>query len=436
MVFQDTMKYNIFEPWKTLDPWQIKYIETTDRNCFLLCGRQSGKTAAMSIKFGKLAATKKNEIIMMIAETEKQAYNLFFKTLTYLEAIYPHKIERGKFAPTKHLIHLTNGSVIMCYAAGLTGSGLRTFTLTRLVIDEAAPMAREIFIATMPMLSVTGGLMDLSSTPRGKLGFFYDASKREDFEHFYISAEDCPRHSKRYLEAQKAVMSKLEYAQEYLAQFLDDLRRVYSDALLIRQCIMKRRNTIIPKRKYYLGSDIAGLGKDLSTYEALDKISRENIEHVENQTTRKLLTFETTRHIIGLENQYKFKNIGIDSSAGGGGFGVFSELLNENSTKRKTIGLDNASRDLDEDGEKSTKLLKVDMHLNMVSQMEKGILKLLDDEDLIQSLKSVQYEYVQKEGQKTVLRIFGNDTHIAEGLIRATWCATKDKSLKVFARTF
>ena len=131
------VEYDIFRPWLTLDPWQKKYIET-DGHCFLLCGRQSGKTTAMSIKFGRKAATKDKRIILMIAETEKQAYNLFFKTLMYLEAEYPRQIKRGKNGPTKHLINLKNGSIIMCYAAGLDGSGLRTFTLTDLVIDEAA----------------------------------------------------------------------------------------------------------------------------------------------------------------------------------------------------------------------------------------------------------------------------------------------------------
>jgi len=52
------MKYDILRPWLTLDPWQKKYIET-EGNCFLLCSRQSGKTAAMSIKFGKRAVEKK-----------------------------------------------------------------------------------------------------------------------------------------------------------------------------------------------------------------------------------------------------------------------------------------------------------------------------------------------------------------------------------------
>ena len=86
---KDSKNYDIFRPWLTLDKWQEDYINEKG-NCFLLCGRQSGKTAAASIKFGKRAATNTNQISMMIAYTERQAYDLFFKTLMYLRALYPY----------------------------------------------------------------------------------------------------------------------------------------------------------------------------------------------------------------------------------------------------------------------------------------------------------------------------------------------------------
>ena len=44
--------YDINRPWLTLDKWQKEYIfnkETVEDN-FLLAGRQSGKTTAMSLR--------------------------------------------------------------------------------------------------------------------------------------------------------------------------------------------------------------------------------------------------------------------------------------------------------------------------------------------------------------------------------------------------
>jgi len=430
------MEYDISRPWLTLDPWQEKYISTKG-NSFLLCGRQSGKTAAASIKFGKRAAENKDRIIMMIALTEKQAYNLFFKTLMYLQAVYPKMIKRGKLKPTKHEINLTNGSKIMCYAAGLTGDGLRTYTLTDLVIDEAAPMAREIFVATTPMLSVTGGTMDVLSTPRGKAGYFYECSKKPNFTKFYVSAEDCPRHDKEFLESEKKAMSKLEYAQEYLAVFLDELKRVFSDELLIKCCKLSRRPVFLKGREYSMGNDIARMGEDISTFEILDHTNPEAIEQVENISTRKTLTTETEDKIIELERIYDFNYIYIDAGSGSLGVGIFDHLLRHDDTRYKVVAINNRARPYDKEDKSKTKLLKEDLYNNLVALMERGHIKLLNDEDLVESLKSIQYEYVVKEGQPTKLRIFGAHagkySHIAEGLVRAAWCV-KDKTLNIWIR--
>jgi len=428
----EEMIYNIFEPWKTLDPWQEKYINT-EGNCFLLCGRQSGKTAAMSIKFGRRAATKPKSIIMMIAYTEKQAYNLFFKTLMYLKALYPKMIKRGKWKPTKHQIYLTNGSQIMCYAAGITGEGLRTYTLTDLVIDEAAAMSREVFIATTPMLSVTDGVMDLSSTPRGKQGYFFDCSDqcpkvKPNFTRFYVSAEDCPRHSKEFLKAERVTMTRLEYAQEYLAQFLDDIKQFFSDKLIKQICTLPGDKSRAPgsfslsSREYFLGVDIARMGDDESTFEVLERRESNRLVHMESLITTKTLTTDTTRKILELNKKYDFKKIYIDT--GGLGVGVFDQLLEEDDTKRKVISIDNATRPLDKDETRKKKLLKEDLYVNLRRIMERAEIQLLKDENVIASLKSVQFD---QETQK----IFGNNTHIAEGLIWAAWCV-KDKTLKMF----
>lgn len=422
------MTFNILKPWLTLDDWQKKYIET-EGNCFLLCGRQSGKSAAASIKFGKRAATKPNRMILMIALTEKQAYSLFDKTLVYLEQCYPQMIKYGKDKPTKHEISLKNGSVIMCYAAGMQGDGLRGFTLTDLVVDEAAPMDRGVFSSVMPMLSVTGGSIDIMSTPRGKDNFFYECSLNENFTKFYISSEDCPRHDKNFLESEKKRMSKLEYAQEYLAIFLDELQRLFNDDLLKKCCIIKRKE-LEKQKKYYLGCDIAGLGKDETTYEVIEKINNDNFEQRENIIEKRNYTTDTSQKILTLEEVYGFKEIGVDDA--GAGFGVWCELLLNDKTKRKVRALNNATRPLNKDGNKNKKLLKEEMYLNLLAGMEQGKVKLLDDDELIQSLKSVQFEYNVSEGRNTDLRIFGNYTHICEGICRAFWLASQDKSLNIW----
>ena len=80
---------------------------------------------------------------------------------------------------------------------------------------------------------------------------------------------------------------------------------------------------------------------------------------------------------------------------------------------------------MDKYGDRSRGLLKEDMYDLMISLGEKGYLKLLNDPEVIASLESIQIEFVEKEGRKTMIKIWGRDAHIAEGVIRGVWLANQ-----------
>ena len=431
------MIYNIFEPWKTLDKWQKDYIET-EGNCFLLCGRQAGKTTAMSIKFGDRARKNPKKIIGMFAYTEKQAYNLFFKTLMYLQAVCPKMICKGDKKPTKHIIHLTNGSIILCYAVGLTGEGIRTFTLTDLVIDEAAPMAREVFIALTPMLSVTKGTLDISSTPRGRQGYFYECSDKcpkvkKNFTRFYINAEDCPRHTKQFLEEERESMTKLEYAQEYIAKFLDEIKQFFPDEL-IRSCFTTMDYSTfqgrIPQSDRFLGVDVARMGRDETVLLTADRLDREWIIMQDLEIRKEIKLTDTVRLILEKDIANKYKKIYIDD--GGLGAGVLDPLLEHKQTMNKVVGINNSTRYYEHKWVKGkekggqSRLMKEELYINLKILMESGKLKLQKSDKLFQSLAGIQAEDVGGE-----LRIWGRDSHITEALIRAAW-SIRDKTLNSY----
>ena len=218
-------------------------------------------------------------------------------------------------------------------------------------------------------------------------------------------------------------MSKLAYAQEYLAQFTDALTTLFPKELLDICLILKKRKekTI---GNYYLGVDIAGFGKDDCTYELFEKMKNKEIHQIDNIIEKRNYTTDTTRKILELNNTYnKIKQIGVDD--GGIGFGVFSELMDNNKVKRKTIPLNNASRAVDHEGKKSKKILKEDMYFNLLTLMEQGKVKLLDDDEVRASLSSMQ---IDEDG-----KVFGSNAHIAEGIDRGVWVAEKDKSLNIMA---
>jgi hypothetical protein len=424
------LSYDLNQPWKTLDDWQKEYIETPpEQDCFLLCGRQVGKTTAMSIKAVELCIKhfKKGEFVLINSIIERQAFLMLTKSLVYAQAKYPQLIMKGKDKPTMHKLCFTNGTGIVSYAAGLEGSSSRGPTIKKVMVDEGSRMSELYFVAVLPTMSVSYGSMDIASSPFGKKHpdgtekFFYKCSKDEHFKKFYVSAEDCPRHTKEFLERQKNRLTKLAYAQEYLAVFTDELQRIFPDELLNKVCVLKR----IPmhKGKFYLGVDVAGFGEDECSFEIMEKMPDKTIEQRESITERHNYTTDTTRRILELNSNYKFKKIGVDD--GGLGFGVFSELMNNKKTKGKTEALNNSSRFIDEEEEKSVKLLKEAMYVNLLVLMENNKIKLLDDDEIKASLSSIQHD----EG-----KIFSFNAHITEGISRAVWVAEKDKSLNIWCR--
>jgi len=424
------MKYDINRPWLSLDEWQKEYVFDKElKDNLLLSGRQNGKTTAMSLRAVELCINffKKGEFVLINSITEKQAHHVLMKSLIYAkEKYYKYLQWKGKDKPTMHKLIFKNGTGILCYAAGETGEGQRGFTIKKLMIDEASRMSEEYFIAVMPMLSVIEGSMDVASTPAGKLHkdgtekFFYKCSKDPKFKRYYISAEDCPRHDQEFLKEQKERMSKLAYAQEYLAIFTDELKRLIDDELIKKYCILKRREQFF-RGNYYLGVDVAGLGKDETTYEIFQRFNNGKIEQKENIIEKRNLTTQTTARIIALNKTYDFKKIGVDD--GGLGFGVWSELLNNDNVKRKTIALNNASRPTDKEGKRNKKILKEEMYFNLLALLEQGRIFLLDDDEVKLSLSSIQHE----DG-----KIFSSYGHVAEGIIRAVWIAEKDKTLNIY----
>ncbi len=410
-----------------LDKWQQEVLNTKGNMC-LRSGRQVGKSTIISIKAGEEALKRKGISVMVIASVERQAQLLFEKILSHIYLTNKSAIKTGKDRPTKHQIRLKNGSVIHSLPTGESGYGIRGYTIDLLIADEAAFIPEDVWTAVMPMLAVTKGNVWLLSTPHGREGFYYRSFSDEKFTSFHISAEDCPRKNVAFLEHEKTWMTKMQYAQEYLGEFADQLMQFFPNDLINKSCILSRSkdSLITSSAAYFLGVDVARMGEDESTFEIIDRTDRKKLIHVESEITRKTLTTETAKKIINLNLKWGFKAIYIDD--GGMGVGVFDQLLQEDEVKRKVVGINNASRSIDSDPEKpqQKKLLKEDLYNNLLRLMERNEIKLLDDDEIKLSLRSIQFEYTA-----TGLKIFGSYSHVCEGIIRAAWCVM-DKSLNPY----
>lgn len=407
-----------------LDKWQQEVLETKGNLC-LRSGRQVGKSTIIGLKAAQYALDNPDKLVMVISRTERQAALLFGKILRNINELNRSQIKHGKYRPTKHLIYLKNGSTIHCLPAGDTGYGIMGFTIDLLIADEAAFIPEEVWNSVIPALAVTRGSIWLLSTPFVKEGYYYNCFSDPNFTAFHTSSEDCPRRDDMFLEHQKEILTKAQYAQMYLGQFVDELRQFFSDELIKNSCIIKRPQTINSKGIYYLGCDVARMDKDEFTYEIVDIRLKNNIKHVENIMTKNIPLPQSARRIIDLNTRYNFRKEYIDS--GGMGISIVDMLREDPINKRKVVEINNVQRIFDRD-EHKRKVMKEELYHNLRKLMEQGKIQLLDDDEVKASLKSIQAEHDKDSGK---LKIWGNDSHIAEGLIRACWCA-KSKSLNIW----
>ena len=408
-----------------LDKWQEEVLSTKGNIC-LRSGRQVGKSTVIGIKAAKYALETPNKLVMVISKTEKQAGLLFAKILWNIHQINRTFIKKGKDRPTKSKITLKNGTVIHSLPVGDTGFGIMGFTIDLLIADEAAFIPEEVWNSIIPAMAITRGDIWLLSTPFVKEGYYYNCFSDPTFTAFHTSSEDCPRKDQVFLDHKKATLTKAQYAQMYLGQFVDEIRQFFSDALIKKVC--NREPSESNPGNYYLGCDVARMDKDEFSFEILKKKENGMLVHVFNKTTKNVPIPESTREIIRLNELYNFKKEYIDS--GGMGITVCDLLREDSANKNKVVEINNASRSYDRDEHKK-RILKEDLYNNLKSLMERGEIQLLDDDEVKASLKSIQAEHHKDTGK---LHIWGSYSHIAEGLIRAAWCV-KDKSLNIWVRS-
>jgi len=408
-----------------LDDWQKNYINT-EGNTAVRAGRQSGKSFAESLRVALFALLNPKTQTLIIGAVDRQSVELFEKVKSHIVTLAKNNIKGN---PTMHKIELTNGSKIIALPCGRTGYGLRNYAIHKLVVDEAHYVPEEVFVAVRPMLATTGGTIDLLSTPKGNKGFFYDCFFSDEFTTFHVLSSSCPRITEEFLKSEKKRMTKLQFMQEYEAEFLDSLQAFFSEDL-INSCIIPQSSSevgAVPVSAggYYLGVDLAGHGIDPNAFVTI-KEHKGHTEVIETGITEDVKAWETVNRIKALNNKFHYKNIGIDS--GGLGAPILDYMLKENKLKRRVVGLNNSKKVVDKDG--GTKiLLKNDMYWNLRMRMEQGLVKFHDDKELIESLGCIQIE-INEETKKEI--IFGKRTHLTEAYIRAQYL-TEQKGLNIMA---
>lgn len=205
------------------DPWQADLLRSTRQQMLLNCSRQAGKSTVSAVLALLEAVHRPTAPVLLLAPSLRQSRELFLKVKEAARAagigITDESAER---------IVLAGGGRIVCLPGhestvrGFSGVGL-------LVVDEASRVPDALYYAVRPMLAVSGGRLVLLSTPFGRRGFFHKewTDGGPDWHRVSVTAADCPRIPRDWLERERRAIGEWWFKQEYGCDFVDTQDQVF-----------------------------------------------------------------------------------------------------------------------------------------------------------------------------------------------------------------
>jgi hypothetical protein len=217
-----------FEP----DATQTRVLTTRRKRGVLNCTRQWGKSTIAAAKAVHQAFTEAQSLTLVVSPSGRQSGEFVRKAAGFAARL---GIKLKGDGDNEMSLEFPNGARII----GLPGSEatIRGFSaVSLLLVDEAARVSDDLYKAIRPMLAVSAGELWLMSTPFGKRGFFYDAWTRggPDWERVRVTANECSRIPREFLEEERHTMGERWFRQEYLCEFVDSVSGVFERDLVER----------------------------------------------------------------------------------------------------------------------------------------------------------------------------------------------------------
>jgi hypothetical protein len=202
----------------TPDPIQQQVLDHAGSRLLLCCTRQWGKSTTTAARAVHQAFFYPGSLILIAAPAGRQSGLAFQRCSSFLAKL---GIPRRGDGINDISFVLPNGSRIV----GLPNAEatIRGFSAPAfLMIDEAARVPDALYYALLPMLATNpAALLWLLSTPNGREGFFYRewADPNSAFSRVSVTAYDCPRIPRDFLDKQAATLPRHEFEQDYLCAF-------------------------------------------------------------------------------------------------------------------------------------------------------------------------------------------------------------------------
>jgi hypothetical protein len=196
---------------RTADQMQRQILTSPARRLIVAAARQGGKSEAAAARAAYRCLTRRDETVLMLAPTQRQAGELLSKarrSCTFAQV--------RDFDSTTLEMRFATGSRIIAVPA--SAESVAGYAVHELIIDEAGRVPDSLWETCQPMLAATAGTAVLISTPYLAGGFF---------ESIY---RDEPAFDPRRPEAEQPLAwEKLRYSWQELPRIsplvVDELRR-------------------------------------------------------------------------------------------------------------------------------------------------------------------------------------------------------------------
>ena len=208
----------------TPDPWQRGLLTSSWDRALLNCCRQSGKTTASAALALETALSGSDNLVLILAPARRQSKEFLRSARTLYRDAGP---DVGLDKQSELRIRFENESRIIALP-GKEGT-VRGYTADLVIADEAARVPDSAYVATRPMLAVSGGRFVGLSTPAGQRGWFYTAwsDSAQEWERVKVTGHDCPRMTEEFLQQEREEMGDWEFSQEYECAFRDQEDQLY-----------------------------------------------------------------------------------------------------------------------------------------------------------------------------------------------------------------
>ena len=211
----------------TPDPWQTELLRSSAKRLLLLCSRQSGKSTTAAALALRDALLVPGSLVLLLSPTLRQSGELFHKVTDLYHAL-GEPVATAMASALR--LELVNGSRVVSLPGdektirGYSGVAL-------LIVDEAARVPDALYYSIRPMLAVSGGRLVVLSTPFGKRGFFFTEWEGSNSWHrTKVTAQDCPRISRAFLEEEEQSIGPRWHRQEYGCSFEETVDAVFTYA--------------------------------------------------------------------------------------------------------------------------------------------------------------------------------------------------------------